>query len=425
MGVWTSGTSLLLHLWGVYVSPRSSGWLDLMQHLGACCLVSMFSAGLLAVACDGFLPPFLVLPIAWVAGCILLGCSKHARCFILLFFLSCGLREGRNALIAAGTGMVILGHVENLFHNFRDLLDSLMCNLRAKSFAVHFPLLKQYTEALRWLYGLATAPNVFDDLVSWNQTLAVSLLSPSHALEAQLNHTKGQVLGTWYQMVSATGVLSTLGQRVLTMVGLALVLLSTGFFMKRFLDPAEGSFDNIYITRQFVLFDERERRQHRPSVLPLSRKERKKYVLIPSLWRTSKERKSLGLFFLPVFPHVYLWVLFAAADYLLYRLLVSVSTHFRSTPGLEVHLKLLREVGAWWGVAGLDCRMSETPSATSPASRRCPSRVGTVPESGPRSTGYTKDPLLELERLLSSPLNLFIYIFQCSPYISTMVDQGA
>ncbi|XP_004607737.2 dendritic cell-specific transmembrane protein [Sorex araneus] len=343
MGVWTSGASLFRHLWRVYVSPRSPGWLDFTQHLGACCLVALFAAGLLAVACHGFGAPFLVFPISWTVTCILLGCSKHVRCFILLFFLSCGLREGRNALIATGTGIVILGHVENIFHNFQGLLDSMTCNLQAKSLAVHIPLLRQYTEALRWLYGLATSLHIFDDLVSWNQMLTVSLSSPSQALEAQLNDTKGHVLGTWYQVASATEVLSTLGRQVLAVAGLILVLLSTGFFMKRFLDPTGVKFENIYISRQFALFDERERLQQRPCVLPLSRKERKKYVLIPSFWRTPKERKSLGLFFLPVFPHFSLWVLFAATDYLLYRLLGSLSTHFHSIPGLEVCLKLHRE----------------------------------------------------------------------------------
>ncbi|XP_049629856.1 dendritic cell-specific transmembrane protein [Suncus etruscus] len=343
MGIWTSGNGLFLHLWGAYVSPRSLGWLDFTQHLGTCCLIACFSAGLLAMACNEFLSPIFVFLISWVAMCILLGCSKHARCFILLFFLSCGLREGRNALIATGTGMIILGHVENIFHNFKGLLDSMTCNLREKSFAIHIPLLKQYTEALKWLYNLAAPLNLFEDLISWNQTLAISLFSPSQTLESQLNDTKGQVLGAWYQMVSATEVLSTFGRRILTLAGLMLVFLSTGLFLKRFLDPTEGKFKNIYITRKFVLFDEKERHQQKPSVLPLSREERKQYVLIPSFWKTPKERKSFGLFFLPVFPHFCLWMLFAATDYLLYWLLVSVGTHFHNLPALDVHLKLYRE----------------------------------------------------------------------------------
>ncbi|KAL1767798.1 dendritic cell-specific transmembrane protein [Sigmodon hispidus] len=272
--------------------------------------------------------------------CICLCCSKHARCYILLTFLSCGLREGRNALIAAGTGVVILGHVENMFYNFRCLLDSMTCNLRAKSFAVHFPLLTRYSEALRWIYGFATQLNLFDDLVSWNHTLVVSLFSPRHTLEAHINDTKGEVLGALSHMVAMTELLSSVGQKLLALTGFLLILASTGLFMKRFLGPRGWKYENIYITRQFVQFDEKERHQQRPCVLPLSKKEKKNYISIPSLQLTPKERKNLGLFFLPLLTHLYMWALFAAVDYLLYRLIISVNKQFQSLPGLEIHLKL-------------------------------------------------------------------------------------
>lgn len=220
------------------------------------------------------------------------------------------------------------------------------CNLRVKSFAIHLPLLKKYIEAIQWIYGLATHLSLLDDLVSWKQTLAVSLSSPSQALEAQLKDIKGKVLGVLCRMVTATDLLSAVGRHLLALSGLLLVLLSTGLFMKRFLEPCAWKFENIYITRQFVRFDERERRQQRPCVLPLSKKERKKYVVIPSFWLTPKERRHLGLFFLPILTHLYVWMLFAAIDFLLYRLISSVSKHFQSLPALELHLRLHREVGA-------------------------------------------------------------------------------
>ncbi|XP_004402429.1 PREDICTED: dendritic cell-specific transmembrane protein [Odobenus rosmarus divergens] len=343
MGIWTSGTAIFLGLWGTYVSPRSPGWMAFIQHWGVCCFVAFISVGLLSLAFSWFLSSFIVFTTSWVITGVLLGGSKHARCFILLFFLSCGLREGRSTLIAAGTGIVIFGHVENIFHNFKGLLNGMTCNLRAKSFSIHFPLLKRYIEAIQWIYGLAPHLNLFDDLISWNQTLAVSLFSPTEALEAQLNDTKGQALGVLYQMVTATEVLSSLGRQVLALVGLLLVLLGTGLFMKRFLDPCSWKFENIFITKQFVRFDEMERHLERPCVLPLNKKERKKYVVIPSFRLSPKERRNLGLFFLPILTHLYIWVLFAAIDYLLYRLIFSVSEHFQSLPGLEVHLKLHRE----------------------------------------------------------------------------------
>ncbi|XP_077023563.1 dendritic cell-specific transmembrane protein [Tamandua tetradactyla] len=344
MRAWTSGSDIFLNLWRIFMSPRSTRWMHFIQHLGVCCWVALISTGLFSVAFYWLLPSPIVFTTSWIMMCALLCWSKHVRCFILLFFLSCGLREGRNALIAAGTGIVIFGHVDNILHNFKGLLDSMTCNLRAKSFSIHLPLLKKYIEAIQWLYGLASQLHLFDDLVSWNQTLAVSLFSPNETLEAQLNGTKGEILGAMYEMMATAQMWSSLGQKLLAIAGLVMVLLSTGLFMKRFLGPGGRKFENIYITRQFIRFDEREKHQQRPCVLPLNKKERKKYVVIPSFWLTPKERKNLGLFFLPILTHLSIWVLFAAIDYLLYQLIFSVSNQFQSLPGLEVHLKLHPEV---------------------------------------------------------------------------------
>lgn len=350
MRLWTLGTSIFLRLWGTYVFPRSPSWLDFIQHLGVCCFVAFLSVSLFSAAFYWILPPVALLSSVWMITCVFLCCSKRARCFILLAVLSCGLREGRNALIAAGTGVVIFGHVENIFYNFRGLLDSMTCNLRAKSFSVHFPLLKRYTEAIQWIYGLATPLNLFDDLVSWNQTLVVSLFSPSHALEAHMNDTRGEVLGVLHHMVVTTELLTSVGQKLLALAGLLLILVSTGLFLKRFLGPCGWKYENVYITKQFVRFDEKERHQQRPCVLPLNKKERKKYVIVPSLQLTPKEKKTLGLFFLPVLTYLYMWVLFAAVDYLLYRLISSMNKQFQSLPGLEVHLKLRGEKQGTQGV---------------------------------------------------------------------------
>ncbi|XP_006830695.1 PREDICTED: dendritic cell-specific transmembrane protein [Chrysochloris asiatica] len=344
MHVWTFSTNIFLSLWGIFVCPRSPGWMDFLQHLGVCCFVAFLLVSFFSVAFFWFLSSFLVFTISWIVMCVPLCCSKPARCFILLFFLSCGLREGRNALIAAGTGIVIFGHVENIFHNFKGLLDSMTCNLKAKSFSIHFPLLRRYIEAIQWIYGLDHPLSLFDNLVSWNQTLAVSLFSPSEAVKAKLNDTRMEVLQVMYQVVTTADLLSSLGQRLFVIAGLLLVLLGTGLFMKRFLGPHGSKFENIYITRQFVQFDEEERLQQRPCVFPLTKKEQKAYVVIPSFCLTPKERKNLGLFFLPILIHFCIWVLFAAVDYLLYRLIFSVSKHFQSLPELTVHLKLHTEV---------------------------------------------------------------------------------
>ncbi|XP_075406712.1 dendritic cell-specific transmembrane protein isoform X2 [Tenrec ecaudatus] len=345
MSLWTGATGIFLSLWGIYVSPRSPGWMGFLRHVCVCGFVALLSVSFLSVAFSWRLPSCLVLTISWLALCVPLCCCKHARCFLVLLFLSCGLREGRNALMAAGTGIAVFGHVENLFQNFKGLLDSMTCNLKAKSLSLHIPLLQRYIEAIQWLHDLAHPLSLLDDLVSWKQTLVVSLFSPSEAVRAQLNDTRGEVLRAVYQTMTTAEALSSLGRSLFAAAGLVLVLLGTGLFMKRFVGPRGSKFENIYITRQFVRFDESRRLHRQPCVLPLSKKERETYVVIPTVGLTPRERRRLGLFLLPVLSHLYIWVLFAAVDYLLYRLIFSVSKHFRSLPELQVHLKLHTEVG--------------------------------------------------------------------------------
>ncbi|XP_072459404.1 dendritic cell-specific transmembrane protein isoform X1 [Notamacropus eugenii] len=345
MNVRTSIIEVFLYLWGFYLSPRSPGWKGFLQHFGVCCVVGFISTVLLYLGLYWFLSSLAIFFIPlWIIMSTLLCWSKHIRCFAILFFLSCGLREGRNALIAAGTGIVTFGHVKNIFHNLKGLLEGMTCNLSIKSFTIHFPLLNKYIEAIQWLYSLVTDVILLEDIVSWNHTLAMSIFSPSKAFEIRLNDTKGEILSVIDHVTTVTEVVSSLGQGLLTITGFALVLRSTGLFMKRFLGPRSCRFENIYITRHFIQFDESERHHKRSCVLPLNKQERKKYILIPSICLTPKEKRSLGLFFLPILTNLYVWAMFAAMDYGLYQLISSVNKHLQNLPGMEVHLKLYDEV---------------------------------------------------------------------------------
>ncbi|XP_074123313.1 dendritic cell-specific transmembrane protein isoform X1 [Sminthopsis crassicaudata] len=345
MNVGTSVIGVFLYLWGLYLIPRNTGWKGFLQHFGVCCVVGSISTTFLYLGLYWFLSSSIIffLPF-WITMTILLCWSKHVRCFAILFFLSCGLHEGRNALIAAGTGIVTFGHVKNIFHNLKGLLEGIMCNLSFKSFAIHFPLLNKYIEAIQWLYSLVTDIGLLEEIVSWNHTLAMSILTPSKAFEIRLNDTKEEILSVIDHVTTVTEVVSSLGQGLLTITGFALVLFSTGRFMKRFLGPHSHKFENIYITRYFVQFDESERHEKRSCVLPLNKQERKKYIIIPSICLASKEKKSLGLFFLPILTNLYVWAMFAALDYGLYQLISSINRHLQNLPGMEVHLKLYSEV---------------------------------------------------------------------------------
>uniref|UniRef100_F7FQL5 Dendrocyte expressed seven transmembrane protein n=2 Tax=Ornithorhynchus anatinus TaxID=9258 RepID=F7FQL5_ORNAN len=341
MNFWISVTAICQHLWELYVCERSPGWQSLLKHVVIYCVVGFIFTLVFLLGLYWFLPSVALFTTLWIATSILLCWSKHARCFSVLFLLSCGLHEGRNALITAGTGIVICRHMENIFHNLEGLMDGITCNLRAQGISIHMPLLQKYIEALYWIYDQGTSLcNPFGDIVSLNHTLAVSVFSSSEAFEAKLNDTREEVLNMVDHISTTVETASSLVQGLLAIAGLAFVLLGTGLFMRRFLGSRTGKFKNIYITKNFIQFDEQERLQRRPCVLPLSRKERKKYVVIPSFCPTPRERRSLGLFFLPIVANFYIWVSIVAMDYLLYRLILSVSKHLQNLPILEVHLTL-------------------------------------------------------------------------------------
>ncbi|KAM6309485.1 DC-STAMP domain-containing protein 2 [Podargus strigoides] len=81
------------------------------------------------------------------------------------------------------------------------------------------------------------------------------------------------------------------------------------------------TFDNIYITRRFVELDVRRAEQGRPTVLPLSFRERGRYVAPAGLLLSRQERRRYGLQLVGVLRHILLGVSIILADYSLFWLL--------------------------------------------------------------------------------------------------------
>ncbi|XP_048338821.1 DC-STAMP domain-containing protein 2 [Sphaerodactylus townsendi] len=77
----------------------------------------------------------------------------------------------------------------------------------------------------------------------------------------------------------------------------------------------EESFDNIYITRQFVEMDTMRRKHRRPTVLPLSAKESAKYIRPASLVLPRHERLRYTLALASIFRQLIIVVLLIVGDY--------------------------------------------------------------------------------------------------------------
>ncbi|NWS64416.1 DCST2 protein, partial [Chunga burmeisteri] len=83
----------------------------------------------------------------------------------------------------------------------------------------------------------------------------------------------------------------------------------------------DDTFDNVYITRRFVEMDLWRAEQGRPTVLPLRRRERGRYIPPAALWLTRQERRQYGLQLVGVLRHMLLGLIIILADYSLFWLL--------------------------------------------------------------------------------------------------------
>ncbi|XP_068528575.1 dendritic cell-specific transmembrane protein [Anas acuta] len=331
--------------WRIFVSERKPGWKYLTQLFAVCSAVGFLSSLLFFLGIHFSLAhqplgPLLVSGLIWISLSVALCCFKHLRCFSALFLLSCGLREGRNALITAGTGVVVAGNIQNIFHNLKVLADSITCHLEFEQ----FELIKYYVEAIKWIYEEAKrSTKLPKDILSLNHEFTPSYSISDDALKQELNDTKQEIQRVANEISFMLTILPYIGQKVLPIVGIFLVSFGTALFIKKFVGPHGVKFKNTYITKEFIAFDELQKQQQRPGLLPLNKKERKDYVTIPSFCLTRKERKHIQYFFLPVIVHLCIWLLFAAVDYLFYWLIISVNKHLQELPHLEIQIKLFQQ----------------------------------------------------------------------------------
>ncbi|NWV77783.1 DCSTP protein, partial [Dasyornis broadbenti] len=336
--------SIPQYAWEIFISERKPGWKYQMQLFAVCSAVAFLSSFLFFLSmhfslAHPSLGPLLISGFIWILLCIMLFCFKHLRCFSVLFLLSCGLKNGRDALITTGTGVVVASNIQNIFHNLKVLADSITCHLKNEQFA----LIKYYVEAIKWIYEAAKLPiELPKDIVVLKHEFTPSYSISDDALKQELNDTEQEIQRIANQISFMLTILPYIGQKVLPLVGVFLVSFGTGLFIKKFVGRHSTKFKNIYITKQFIAFDEHQKQQQRPCLLPLNKKERKDYVTIPSFFFTRKDRGKMLCSFLPVIIHLFIWLLFAAVDSLFYWLIISVNKYLQEVPDLDIQLSLFQ-----------------------------------------------------------------------------------
>nr|XP_023666822.1 dendritic cell-specific transmembrane protein [Paramormyrops kingsleyae]XP_023666832.1 dendritic cell-specific transmembrane protein [Paramormyrops kingsleyae]XP_023666842.1 dendritic cell-specific transmembrane protein [Paramormyrops kingsleyae] len=263
--------------------------------------------------------------------------SQDVRHFGLLFLISCGMRQGRNLLITAGTGIVIFWNVQNTFSNLKELARSMICNLETRRILIDLTPISNYVKMLKWI-GKQLQANPHFGMVDFKTQLHVSSKVDSEGLENMLKHAEKMLNATADHVLGVMNTMSTISQIVGPVLGLFLVLVFTVLYARQY--QHNKKFMNTFITSHFIEYDRRQQAMGQISVLPLTKNEAALYTTIPSLWFTTKEWKAMLKFSLPILTNFLVWVLFMVIDALIYWLIVIIKTHLESLEPFNVPLKV-------------------------------------------------------------------------------------
>ncbi|KPP67735.1 dendritic cell-specific transmembrane protein-like [Scleropages formosus] len=329
---WTSTAKL-------YARGPRSGWRCHLLHFSTCLTVSLAFSFLLFLSLRFSLKYDPTVSGSITVACVVISTvalfvSKRVRCFVFLFLISCGLKQGRNLLITAGTSLVIFWNVQNTFNNLKELAMSLICNLEKKRVTFDLTPLSNYIEMLRWVGGQLRFPDF--RVFRFNTSFQVRSKVISEELAERLQQGGTLLNATANDIRTAMETLSSIGQKVSPLLGVILVSIVTILYLRQY--HRNKKFENVFITDLFVQYDESQRANGRPHVLPLTEKETKRYAHVPSTRLSVREAKGMLKFCLPILSTFLTWVLFIGVDTLFYLLIKIISVRLEELEPFHVPL---------------------------------------------------------------------------------------
>ncbi|RVE62237.1 hypothetical protein OJAV_G00155110 [Oryzias javanicus] len=254
------------------------------------------------------------------AGCfgtlltVALFLSRRIRCLWTLFVISIFMKKSRNLLLTAGMSIVVLNNIRNILHNLKSLVMSMTCNLKAKREAIIDPF-RNYIEMLKTIGRLLKG---ITDLGVGNldSQLKVSLRLESEKFNFTLSEAQQKLNETVEYAKALTEDVSSVTHKLFPAISVLLLVLFIALHMRRYCNDLK--YKNKFITRKFVIFDEKQKSEGKAHVLPLTPKEEKLYTRVLSVRPTQKERKRMVKFGMPILSHSAVWVLFIIVDALLF-----------------------------------------------------------------------------------------------------------
>ncbi|XP_056618410.1 dendritic cell-specific transmembrane protein isoform X2 [Triplophysa dalaica] len=326
-------------VYGLYTSNTTKSWKEKLLLALTCITTSLILSSLLFLILHNSFKCLPEVSLSITCGfCVSLTpamyFSERARCFGALLLISMGLKQVKSLLLTFGTSLVIFFNVQNTLRNTRLLAKGLLCNLEEKMLYIDTEPLGNYIKMLKWVGKQLKKYFVNLDLGDFYVDLKLKPKVHSENFKNQLANTERTLNETARSVLALTDAISSAGKFVSPTLGLFLLIILTALYLRRF--HVDKKYNNIYITKNFIRFDEKQREKGKPSVLPFNKSESRRYVITPSLGLTAQRWKAMLKFSIPVFTHCLTWLVFIGLDSMIYWLIVVISKRLGDLEPLHV-----------------------------------------------------------------------------------------
>lgn len=260
--------------------------------------------------------------------------SKRVRCLGTLLVISVFMKKSRNLLLTTGTSLVVLRNIRNTLENLSGLLKSMICNLKAKKAAIIAPF-SNYVKMLKWIGNILKGVTDLG-VLNLDSQLKVSPRLESEEFKEKLTEAEQKLNETVKYVQFIMNTVSSVTERVFPAISFLVLIMFIVLHIKQF--RTEMKYKNRFISSKFVRFDEKQKAEGKPHVLPLTPAEEKLYTAVPSIRPTTGEGRAMLKFGVPIVTHFLAWFMFITVDALLYCFVDIVTTKLSELEPFNVPL---------------------------------------------------------------------------------------
>ncbi|KAK7886493.1 hypothetical protein WMY93_026114 [Mugilogobius chulae] len=257
------------------------------------------------------------------------------------------MKKSRNLLLTAGTSLVIFQNIRNTIENLTGLARSLICNFKAKKEAITSPF-SNYVKMLKWIGDILKSVT---DLGVFNldSKLKITPKVESEILRERLAQAEQMLNETVRYTQAVMSTVSSVSSKMFP--GISFLILLTFIMLQVKKYRKNMKYKNNFITRRFVDYDNKEKNEGRPHVLPLTPEEEKIYTRVQFVRPTTKEMKAILKFCVPIASHFVAWTVVITVDALLYLFVDTVTSKLSEMEPFHIPLIIsIKKVASLVGI---------------------------------------------------------------------------